>query len=196
MQNIAAKAGWVMAGLLGLTLAASWAGIINAGSLDPTGEPAPTMKSLEEIPGSWSRSLSSAGGCVSERFQCVLNLDEGVLDRETGLVWDRQPSENTFDWDTAVRSCHDRNRGDRLGWRLATVSELLSLLDGQAGGGLPADHPFALTGPNDTYWTATPNTASTGRSMRVDISDASVVDELTGAAHQAWCVRGPGGDVQ
>ena len=86
MQTLAAKAGWVLAGLLGLTLAASWVGIINAGSLDPTGSPAPTMKSLDEIPGSWSRMLSSTGGCNSERFDCVLGSDQGVLDRETGLV--------------------------------------------------------------------------------------------------------------
>jgi hypothetical protein len=197
MQTLGAKVAWVLAGLLGLTLAASWVGVITAGPLDPPGDPASTMQSLDDIPGSWSRMLSSAGGCDSERFDCVLLNEEGVLDRETGLVWEREPSTDTLDWDTAIRACHDRNVGGRLGWRLPSVAELLSLLGTPSADGLPAGHPFTLAGPTDVYWASTRNTASSGRSMRVDISDASVVDELVANPQQVWCVRGPGGgDVQ
>lgn len=198
MQTLAAKVGWLLAGLLGLTLAASWAGVITAGPLDPPGDPASTMKSLDDIPGSWSRLLSSTGGCNSQRFECVLANDEGVLDRETGVVWERQPAESAVDWDSAIRVCHDRATGNRSGWRLATISELESLLDSQSVDGLPTDHPFSLGVADDAFWSSIRNTLSAGRSMRVDLSDASVVDDLVDTPHRIWCVRGPsgGGDVQ
>lgn len=196
MNAFTSKVGWAVAALTTITLVASWAGIINAGPLDPPGEPSSTMKSLDEIPGSWSRILSSTGAdaCATARFDCVLVNDEAVLDRETGLVWDRQPSESTMDWDSAIRACHDRDRGGRLGWRLPSVSETLSLLDTQSVDGLPDGHPFTLPAATDKFWTSTRNTASDTRSMRIDVSDALVADELRDAANGFWCVRGSSGD--
>jgi hypothetical protein len=199
MRTFASKAGWIIAALLGITLVASWTGVISAGSLDPPGPVGSTMKSLDDIPGSWSRMLSADGvdPCATERFDCVLGSDEAVLDLETGIVWEREPSDNTLDWDSAIRACHDRNAANRMGWRLATVSELLSLHEGGSADGLPTGHPFDLGVVGDQFWSSTRNTVSDTRSMRVDIGDASVADDLIATAHRAWCVRGPnGGDVQ
>ncbi len=198
MNTFASKAGWVMAALASVTLVASWAGAINAGPLDPPGDPASTMKTLDDIPGSWSRLLSSTGGCASDRFDCVLEGDSAVLDRETGIVWERTPSENTLDWDTAFTACRDRNVGGRRGWRAPTVAELQSLLDETTADGLPVDHPFVYAGPNVTFWSSARDTASpAGRSLRVSIDDGTAVNDLNETAHRVWCVRGPGGvDVQ
>ena len=197
MGTFRSKAGWVVATLLGITLIAAWAGIINAGTLDPPGPIGPSMKSLDDVPGSWNRMLDATGGCSSERFDCVLANEAAVLDRETGLVWERAKQLDTMDWDTAIRFCHERQVGDRTGWRLPSVSELLSLLDVDSTDGLPEGHPFTIEGEVDTFWSSTRNTASVGRSMRVDLGDASVVDDLIDTAHRPWCVRGPGGgDVQ
>ena len=90
-NNIINRAGWLVAGVLALFVVAAMTGVVSGGPLDPPGAPAPTQKTLDEIPGSWSRALSATGGCTSERFQCVLG-DVAVLDRETGLVWERVPS--------------------------------------------------------------------------------------------------------
>jgi hypothetical protein len=199
MSTFVSKAGWVVATLLGITLLAAWAGIINAGTLDPPGPLGSTMKSLDDVPGSWNRMLSSSGAdpCNTERFDCVLLNDAAVLDRETGLAWERTGGDNQTDWDSAIRDCHDRNVGNRGGWRLPAVAELLSLLDYDSVDGLPDGHPFNLTASTDTFWTSTRNTASSGRSMRVDLSDASVVDDLVDTPNRVLCVRGPGGgDVQ
>jgi hypothetical protein len=197
MRSFMSKAGWVVATLLAITLVGAWAGIINAGTLDPPGPVGPSMKSLDDVPGSWNRMLDSTGGCDSQRFDCVLLNDDAVLDRETGLVWERTRGENQTDWDSAIRDCHDRNVGDRGGWRLPTVAEMLSLLDYDSTDGLPDGHPFNLGASTDTFWTSTRNTASAGRSMRVDLSDASVVDDLVDTPNRVLCVRGPGGgDVQ
>lgn len=102
-------------------------------------------------------------------------------------------------WSDAIRACHHRNTGDRSGWRLPTVAELLSLLDSDSVDGLPEGHPFDTGLPEDTFWTSTRDVASPdSRAMTVDIGDALVNDELfESAPYKFWCVRGPGGgDVQ
>ncbi len=198
MHTFAAKAGWALAALLGLTLVAAWAGVINAGTLDPPGPLGPTMKSLDDIPGSWHRAIPVPGGadpCDNDRFLCVLN-DEAVLDRETGLVWERVPETDSSDWDSAIRACQGNYHGGRMGWRLPTVSELMTLSDTTQPAGLPTGHPFTV-GPGDIFWSSTRNTASAGRVMRFDFDFFLATDEIVGNAYRYWCVRAPAGpDIQ
>jgi hypothetical protein len=196
MHTFATKAGWALAMFLGLTLIAMWAGVISAGSLDPTDPPGSTMKSLDDVPPSWHRTLSSTGGCASERFDCVLD-GNAVLDRETGLVWEKVPDTNTMAWDSAITACQNRYYAGRMGWRLPTVSELMTLNDTTQGEtGLPDDHPFTV-GDFDAFWTSTEDPVSTGRAIRFDFDVFLTSSELVDTAQLAWCVRAPSGpDVQ
>jgi hypothetical protein len=89
---------------------------------------------------------------------------EAVLDRETGLVWDRAPDAVARDWFRAARDCLNLSKGGRRGWRLPTAAELASLVDPTvtAAPVLPAGHPFVnvqtdLTSPAtiNYYWSST-----------------------------------------
>lgn len=194
MNTFASKAGWIVAALAAVTLVASWAGAINAGPLDPPGDPASTMKSLDEIPGTWSRVLSTNASdpCNNSRFQCVMG-NAAVLDQETGLVWQRQPDGDTRDWSSAIAICRELVIENRYGWRLPNLAELRSLQDASSSSGLPPNHPFVI-GLNDTFWTTTEDVASAGRAMRVDIDGLTIMDDLRDQPHASWCVRGAGGD--
>ncbi len=181
------RLGWGVALIFALLFAASMAGVVQGGPLDPPGAPAPTMKTLEEIPGTWSRQLSATGGCTSERFDCVLG-DTAVLDRETGLVWERVPSATTSNWATANEGCLESGTGSRHGWRMPTAAELASLIV-SSGSGLPSGHPFTIS-TVDLYWTATTNTAGTSVLAYTTSGLGAATLVAPTSTIRAWCVRG------
>jgi hypothetical protein len=99
-------------------------------------------------PPAWSKILSP-----DVRF--VHALDDGaVLDKETGLVWEKSPIKTHMTWYQAVDYCTKKELGGRLGWRLPAVEELASLVDtSQADPALPLGNPFINV--QDYYYTMT-----------------------------------------
>jgi Protein of unknown function (DUF1566) len=97
---------------------------------------------------------------ASTRFIVLSNMaSDAVLDRETGLVWQRAPEfrPNGAFWGLGSGTCMAQRIGGRSGWRLPTVQELASLIDPTATSGppLPAGHPFIGVPAAAAYWTAT-----------------------------------------
>src|SRR3972149_2191255 len=118
-------------------------------AVDPSGNPVPTMQTLDEVLPSWSQKLPA-----SERFVLVLD-GTAVLDKETGLVWERSPWNYQGDWWGAQWQCRASCKGDRCGWRLPTHDELLSLSShcDDYPWRLPCAHPFINL--NYCYWSTT-----------------------------------------
>lgn len=162
-----------------------------AGSLEPPGPPAPTMKTLDEIAPVPSRRLDAtngeADGCNSSRFTCLWG-NQAVLDNETGLVWQRTAGsvlngERT--WDDA-RGCSPA--GSRGGWRLPSFHEFASLAYG-----LPPEAPFTLPAAGSTFWTMTTSAANVLRAWtgttpvnNTIFSYSTTRKDLT---RHFWCVR-------
>ena len=118
------------------------------------GVAAPPSKS--ETLHSWDTKIDDA----TKRFRVLGDFNnEAVLDRETGLVWERSPLTTTHQWSRARHQCTNRTTGGRRGWRLPSVHELATLLDPNNPEGnpdLPAGHPFDPTAVQSaTYWSAT-----------------------------------------
>ncbi|MBL7685557.1 MAG: DUF1566 domain-containing protein [Deltaproteobacteria bacterium] len=166
-----------------------------AGNLDPSGPPAPTMKTLNQIPPTWDQKLPA-----SQRFKVVLE-GEGVLDLETGLVWQRKPTPHSTgdtSFSNAQKMCYAASSGGRSGWRLPAIWELRSLIDPMApsasGSALSEGHPFQNVG--SCYWSDTPGPKTTDgqeTSFWGYISNSTppapqVLNSLCGV----WCVRGSG----
>jgi hypothetical protein len=138
---------------------------------------------------SWDQILPS-----STRFIVLLNWSSAaVLDRETGLVWEKSPSTSVSTWLGAQFKCNDLAVGNRMGWRLPTLQELASLVDRSVpfpGPTLPSGHPFG-TAQSSRYWSATTASFNTDVAWFVRF-DAGIVDTATKdvAGLLVWCVRG------
>ena len=161
---------------------------------------------------SWDKQLGGTRFKVLRQFN-----DEAVLDQETGLVWERQPSTVKARWSpygfdqfpaTAHIQCDVKVVGKRLGWRLPTIQELASLADpAQSRPPLPGGHPFSLTPDQNIgqFWSATtsatdpltsPNSAWTLDFYSVSVSEG-VVYTTKSIANYYWCVRsGSGVELQ
>jgi len=161
-----------------------------AGSLDPVAAPAPTMKTLDQIPPTWSQSLQCDSTASCPRFQLVLD-DAAVLDKETGLVWEKSPYINANVWLGAMGWCQSRSVGNRKGWRLPTVEELSSLVDPTATTPpfLPSGNPF-LGVQSLRYWSATTLIFDTTYAYIVNFGNGLSGGILKDNSNYMWCVRG------
>jgi hypothetical protein len=134
------------------------------------------------------------------RFVVLSKFDDAaVLDRETGLVWERTAGPDQIDWFNAQFQCNRLTVGNRKGWRLPTIQELASLLDPSVAftgvPALPIGHPFSVA--SVFYWSGTSDHKSPDLAWGVIINNASPVTTNKDVPFFRWCVRGGQGvDVQ
>ncbi len=129
----------------------------------------------------------------NERWELLLN-NQVVLDRETGLVWERAASQQPVAYAFAIDTCRQKkvllDRNDyvgKLGWRVPSTSELQSLLP------LAPGHPFQL--PPEVVnlgigaWSL--DIVSPGHALAVQLTTGRAIDLDTGRnSAPMWCVRG------
>jgi hypothetical protein len=136
------------------------------------------------VPGAWGDAPAS------DRFQLVI-AGLGVLDKLTGLVWERTPSTvTTYNWVSAVETCALGFIAGAHSWHLPTIEELSSLLDpSRADPALPAGHPFAIA--NAAYWSATTSSTNPSNAFFVSFLFFGNTGSVSKATLQRrWCVRG------
>ena len=138
----------------------------------------------------WSRKLPAA-----TRFLILTNWNnEAVLDKETGLVWERLQS-GGIQWESARIFCAGRTTGSRKGWRLPSLQELNSLFEppefaGPGNLALPSGHPFTNFLPAP-FWSATLDAANPNAAWFVDfIGGGAVSTDLIINGKFVLCVRG------
>ncbi len=145
----------------------------------------------DQIPPAWSQTLPAAN-----RFQPVLG-GAAVLDKETGLVWEKAPDTGTRQWHVAVYHCVNREVGGRKGWRLPTIEELASLVDtANTSPTLSTGHPFTLTSAQEdgVYWSSSSVPGNTPSDAWVVgfgfgvVSNAGNGGKLN--SYSTWCARG------
>lgn len=203
MERMKSRFGWALAGALGIILVLALGRATLAGPLDPPGPAGSTMRTIDELLPSWGKTLSSTGGCTSQRFACVLPTGtnptgEAVLDHETGLVWQRVPAAGSIDFLTADQTCREAKIGGRYGWRLPTINELLSLDDDTTADSLPAGHPFTNT-PDTYLWSQTADATDAQRVQTMTFLNGGAGFSVIARARfgfnaadnaRPWCVRG------
>lgn len=144
---------------------------------------------------SWDQQIPAA-----QRFIVLSNWNnEAVLDRETGLVWEKAPSggATAFEWSFSIDQCTGAITGGRFGWRLPSVEELASLVDPTQTDGLPPGNPFqGVSGMS--FWTATTSAFRPTNAFFVGFPDLlgfigpGTTPKTTSGIHR-WCVRSGSG---
>lgn len=142
----------------------------------------------------WDSSLSP-----SKRFIILQHFNnQAVLDRNTGLVWERAPDANPAtrrDWPAALPYCVNKNVGGTVGWRLPSVVELRSVQDGSLVAPYVPASVFTGVGlQQDHYWSSTTVAADPIRAWVVLFGGGEGVFpavKSAGANLATWCVRGP-----
>ena len=135
---------------------------------------------------SWDQKIGAA-----TRFVVLTDWNsQAVLDKETGLVWEKTPSITGKSWVDARHHCtNDTATGTRKGWRLPSISELASVIDPS----LPA--PFVpasvFTGVQSfNYWSATTSADNPTLGWNMYFLSGYVFHAVKTDAYHVWCVRG------
>jgi len=209
------KPTFLMVCLLG-TVLIYW--IVQAGDLEPSGPPAPTMVTLQQIydkldectlPSgllATGQTTSYAAGDdgayqtgVSSSPRFTANGDGTVSDNLTGLIWLQDA--NCFGariWTNALSdanslasgSCGLTDGSAPGDWRLPNINELLSLVDwSQSNPSLPPGHPF-LGVQADRYWSSTAFVPTPQSVFGVQFHYASTFADNWADARRPWPVRG------
>jgi Protein of unknown function (DUF1566) len=134
----------------------------------------------------WDRNLPSAS-----RFTILPEFNnQAVRDNTTGLIWERSPRLDMYDWDRAHQGCLSSNTGGRKGWRVPTVQELNSLIDpSSADVKLPEGHPFNNVEPA-IYWSATKPQGNGTYALFVNFSSGRSATLENYMSSFVWCVYG------
>lgn len=134
---------------------------------------------------SWDQRIDDA----TKRFVVLAAFDnQAVLDKETQLLWQRQPNVART-WYVAMDSCLTARIGGRAGWRLPSMSELSSLVG--TTGTLAAGHPFTGIPVNSHFWSSTSSSSTLTAYLRSLTVDHGTVGGKT-YQNPSFCVRGPG----
>ena len=139
---------------------------------------------------SWDQTLPS-----NTRFIVLSNMgSNAVLDRETGLVWERSPSHGGT-WNSAQDYCNALSVGNRKGWKLPTIQELGSLVDTSVPPtNLPSGHPFTNVNANTPYFSATNHHAGplfgSPSVWALFFAGGGPALAFKNNTIAAWCVRG------
>lgn len=133
---------------------------------------------------------------AAERFVVLAAFNrDAVLDKTTGLVWERSPESKSVTYNEARSFCVGRAVGGEKGRRLPSPIELRSLVGpfrGLSEPHLPPHHPFRDVQAT-SYWAAVSEAEHGPYGKYVDNFLGNVLSllNLNMFNFPVWCVRGP-----
>jgi hypothetical protein len=197
----------------GLLLASGSPGVTPAGAQNPTPQQQQLRQVLDKLDQVLAATKGGSGGGentksgaednhtlrwdqalpAAQRFVILTAFNsDAVLDKETGLVWERSPQTATVSSSNVRLACANKAVGGRKGWRLPSLPELASLVDpsvASPGPTLSPGHPF-LNVRSTNYWSASAHAENPALMWGVGFGNGAVLGLSKAFDQGAWCVRG------
>ena len=193
----------------GLLLASGGPGVTPAGAQNPTQQQQfrQIMDKLDQvlaaIKSNERSSVKSGEGNEMVRWDQVLPAEQrfvvlpafnsdAVLDKETGLVWEKSPQTTAVSSANIRLTCANKAVGGRKGWRLPSLPELASLVDpsvASPGPTLSSGHPFQNV-QSTNYWSTSAHAENPALMWGVGFGNGGVLGLSKAFDQRAWCVRG------
>jgi hypothetical protein len=190
----------------GLLLASSGSGVTPAGAQNPTPQQQQLRQILDKLDQILAATKSGGAGTednhalrwdqalpVSQRFVILPAFNsDAVLDKETGLVWEKSPQTTAVSSSNVRLTCANKAVGGRKGWRLPSLTELASLVDpsvASPGPTLPPGHPFVAV-QSANYWSGSAHAENPALMWGVGFGNGAVLGLSKAFDQRAWCVRG------
>lgn len=142
-------------------------------------------------------SLASIDRTVTARARCVIGaarpacLEDGaegetMIDRRTGLVWQRSSTPEVSTWQGALAFCASLSIGGQS-FRLPSIKELASLGHGEGEDPASAAPPFP--DGDGLFWSSTPVAAAPAEAWFLDGLTGDIDHQPTAAKARVRCVR-------
>lgn len=151
------------------------------------GESAKSVVAEDSSTQRWDQVLPA-----SQRFVVLSAFsNDAVLDKETGLVWEKSPQTNGVSAANSRLACANKAVGGRKGWRVPALPELTSLVDpsvASPGPTLPQGHPF-LNVQAANYWSSSAHLENTTLTWGVGLKDGMALGLSKSFDQRIWCVR-------
>jgi hypothetical protein len=173
--------------ILGAALVGAW--LMSATAQAQTAQPIPA----------WDHQIQGTARWV------VLTdfANAAVLDKETGLVWERTVNTADVTFFDGTMRCLNLAVGGRKGWRLPSIYELMTMIDPSVpspGPTLPAGLPFKNVSARPLwFWSSTKdmfgNVPQLTYYMTTFDGSSALAFPSTSGMH-AWCVRAPSTESQ
>lgn len=128
--------------------------------------------------------------CIWDNETPEDETDDVVLDKETGLIWERSPDNSYESWYWALGHCYNKMVAYHYGWRLPAIEELASLILNP----LPFGHPF-INVQLATYWSSSTYEYRNNYARIAEFDDGFVGVSFKTDDRYVWCVRGGRGHL-
>ncbi len=116
--------------------------------------------------------------------------DDTALDNATGLMWQRANDATPRPWNQALFQCGEATTGGFDDWRLATLKEMMTLVDRSRAQPAFDDEVFFGIGRGD-FWTSSPVPGQPGRAIVAGMEQGDARNSIPLSARGLMlCVRG------
>jgi len=115
--------------------------------------------------------------------------DHFVRDLGTGLIWQRTVPDRTFAFDEAGAYCGQLSLAGQPGWRLPSMTELLTLIDEGAAAAPLIDATAFPNTPSEAFWTSSEFGGASGMAWQVYFDHGNGLYGLSSAQLSVRCLR-------